>query len=84
MKEFQMDIHLSCPWCGGSEILADRRTKATISVQCAKCKKIYKADLDSLKTEKAKAQKRMGAKKIEKLTGRRDNMMVTIEGRSEL
>lgn len=51
MKEFQMDIHLSCPWCGGSEILADRRTKATISVQCAKCKKIYKADLDSLKTE---------------------------------
>ena len=33
MKEFQMDIHLSCPWCGGSEILADRRTKATISVQ---------------------------------------------------
>ena len=63
MKEFQMDIHLSCPWCGGSEILADRRTKATISVQCAKSKKIYKADLDSLKTEKAKAQKRMGRRR---------------------
>lgn len=39
MEEFQMDIHLSCPWCGGSEILVDHRTKATISVQCAKCRK---------------------------------------------
>lgn len=60
MKEFQMGIHLICPWCGGSEILADRRVKVTISVQCAKCRKIYKVDLDSLKTEKSKAQKRMG------------------------
>lgn len=83
MKEFQMDIHLSCPWCGGSEILADRRTKATISVQCSKCKKIYKADLDSLK-QKSQSPETYGTKKIEKLTGRRDNLMVTIEGRSEL
>ena len=59
MKEFQMDIHLICPWCGGSEVLADHRTKVTISVQCAKCRKIYKADLDTLKTEKSKAQKRL-------------------------
>lgn len=44
MEEFQMDIHLSCPWCGGSEILVDHRTKATISVQCAKMQK----DLQSL------------------------------------
>ena len=63
LKEFQMNIHLPCPWCGGSEILVDRRAKTTISVQCAKCKKIYKADLDSLKTEKAKAQKRMGRRR---------------------
>ena len=55
-----MDIHLSCPWCGGSEILVDHRIKVTISVQCAKCRKIYKAYLDLLKTEKSKAQKRMG------------------------
>ena len=48
------------PWCGGSEILVDHRTKVTISVQCAKCRKIYKAYLDLLKTEKSKAQKRMG------------------------
>ena len=60
VEEFQMDIHLSCPWCGGSEVLVDHRTKATISVQCAKCRKIYKAYLDLLKTEKSKAQKRMG------------------------
>ena len=51
MKDFQMDIHLSCPWCGGSEILADRRAKTTISVQCAKCRKIYKVDCNGVQRE---------------------------------
>ena len=41
MKEKQMSIHLRCPWCEGSETLADGKGKVTISVQCSKCKHIY-------------------------------------------
>ena len=44
MKEKQMSIHLRCPWCEGSETLADGKGKVTISVQCPKCKHIYKLE----------------------------------------
>ena len=40
MKEKMMSIHLRCPWCEGSETLADGKGKVTISVQCPKCKHI--------------------------------------------
>lgn len=47
-----------CPWCGHGETMADGRAKVTISVQCAKCRKVYLADLDTLKTERGVAQRR--------------------------
>ncbi len=53
MEEFQMDIHLSCPWCGGSEILVDHRTKATISVQCAKCREDIQSRSGLIKNRKS-------------------------------
>ena len=59
MKVKMMSFHLRCPWCEGSETLADGKGKVTISVQCPKCKHIYKADLDTGKTEKSKAQMRL-------------------------
>lgn len=54
-------IHLKCPYknCTG-ETLADGRAKITISVVCSKCKRVYCADLDTLKTFPAKAQRRRG------------------------
>lgn len=52
--------HLLCPWCKKGEALADVKAKATISVQCPKCGKIFSGDLDTLKTEKAKACRRTG------------------------
>ena len=33
--------HLTCPWCGKGEVLADGFGKLTISVQCPRCKNFY-------------------------------------------
>lgn len=54
---------LVCPWCRAGEIIADRKVKASISVQCSKCHKFYVGDLDTLKTERSNACKRPGRKK---------------------
>lgn len=55
MKEKMMSIHLRCPWCEGSETLADGKGKVTISVQCPKCKHIYKAGFRYWKDRKVKS-----------------------------
>lgn len=52
--------HLLCPWCKKGETLADGKAKVTISVQCPKCGRFFLGDLDTLKTEKTKACRRMG------------------------
>lgn len=52
--------HLICPWCAKGEILADAKSVVTISAQCPRCKHFFRADLDSLKTERAQPQRRMG------------------------
>lgn len=54
---------LKCPWCGKGELLADGRAPVRVSVHCAKCNRIYIADLDTGKTERSQAQKRLGRKK---------------------
>jgi hypothetical protein len=53
------DRHLICPWCFKGEALADGKAKVTVSVQCPKCGRVYFGDLDTLKTVKGKAHKRM-------------------------
>lgn len=58
-----MKYHLWCPWCGRGETLSDGRGKVTISVQCEKCHHPYLADLDSMKTERTKPQRRLGRRK---------------------
>lgn len=60
MLKRNFDRHLICPWCGKGEILADGKSKVTVSVMCPKCKNFYTGDLDTLKTEKTVAQKRLG------------------------
>lgn len=50
---------LICPWCAKGEILADGKSAVTISAQCPRCKHIFWADLNSLKTERAQPQKRL-------------------------
>lgn len=52
--------HLVCPWCKKGEVLADGKAKVTVSVMCPKCKRFFQGDLDTLKTEKAVAQRRSG------------------------
>lgn len=54
------DRHLICPWCSKGEVLADGKAKVTVSVMCPKCRHFFTGDLDTLKTEKAVAQKRLG------------------------
>jgi ribosomal protein L31 len=63
MGGYPFNRHLECPWCHGSEIIADRKVKASISVQCSKCHKFYIGDLDTLKTERSNACKRLGRNK---------------------
>lgn len=58
--EKQFNRKMICPWCGHGETMADGRAKVTISVQCAKCKRVYWGDLDTLRTERGTAQKRIG------------------------
>lgn len=53
-------LHLICPWCSKGEILADGRARATVSAQCPRCKHFFRADLNSLKTERAQPQRRLG------------------------
>ena len=57
-----MTYHLTCPWCGKGETLADRRAKVTISCCCPKCGRTYRADLDEMMTERSAPQKRLGRK----------------------
>lgn len=52
--------HLLCPWCKKGEALVDGRAKVTISVQCSKCGRIFTGDLDTLRTEKSNACRRIG------------------------
>lgn len=59
MKKF--DRRLICPWCQKGLTLADGKAKVSISVMCPKCRRYYIADLDTLKTEKASALKKIGA-----------------------
>ena len=54
------DRHLICPWSSKGEVLVDGKAKVTVSVMCPKCKHIYTGDLDTLKTKKDVAQKRLG------------------------
>lgn len=63
MSDKTFKYHLHCPWCRKGETLADGRAKVTISVHCEKCNRIYHADLDSMTTERASPQKRLGRKK---------------------
>lgn len=53
-------IHLVCPHCHKGEALADGRAKVTISLMCPKCGSFFTADLDTLKTERTNACRRMG------------------------
>lgn len=62
MKQ-KFNHHLTCPWCGAGEVLADGRGKLTISVQCPRCKRCYECDLDALTTKKTQPQKRLGRKR---------------------
>jgi len=56
--------HLTCPWCGKGEVLADGIGKLTISVQCPRCKNFYLGDLDTLRTIKTQPQRRLGRNRI--------------------
>lgn len=56
-------IHLVCPYCRKGEALADGRAKVTLSIMCPKCGGFYTADLDTMKTERAKACRRVGRMK---------------------
>lgn len=55
--------HLKCPWCHEGEILADGKAKVSVSVQCTKCRRFFVGSLDSLKTERSTACKRLGRNK---------------------
>lgn len=52
--------HLKCPWCHDGEVLADGKAKVSVSAQCPKCHKFFIGSLDSLKTERSSACKRLG------------------------
>ena len=47
-------IHLVCPYCHRGEALADGKAKVTLSLVCPKCGGYYTADLETMKTDKAK------------------------------
>lgn len=51
---------LLCPWCSKGEVLLDTSGKVVISVQCPRCGRIFRADLQQLKTERAQPQRRLG------------------------
>lgn len=55
--------HLVCPWCHQGEVLADGKAKLSISAQCPKCHRFFVGSLDSLKTERSSACKRLGRNK---------------------
>ena len=60
MMSKEMRFHLQCPWCSTGETLADGKAEVTLSVRCCKCGNTYLADLDTMKTEKAKPLRRNG------------------------
>jgi len=55
--------HLKCPWCQQGEVLADGKAKVSVSAQCPKCHKFFTGSLDTLKTERSTACKRLGRNK---------------------
>lgn len=57
---YSFNRHLICPWCKKGEVLADGKAKVTVSVMCPKCNRFFWGDLDTLKTDKATAQRRSG------------------------
>jgi phage FluMu protein Com len=59
----QYNRKLVCPWCNKGEVLADGKAKVTLSIMCPKCSRFFTGDLDTLKTERAVAQKRLGRMK---------------------
>lgn len=61
--QYLFNRHLICPICKKGEVLADGKAKVTISVMCPKCKNFFLADLDTAKTERATAQRRLGRMK---------------------
>ena len=60
-------IHLVCPYCHRGEALADGKAKVTLSLVCPKCGGYYTADLETMKTDKAKACRRTSKMKQEVL-----------------
>ena len=51
---------LSCPWCAKGEVLSNTSEKVIISVQCSRCRRVFWADLHTLKTARAQPQRRAG------------------------
>lgn len=58
--QYLFNRHLVCPICKKGEVLADGKAKVTISVMCPKCKNFFLADLDTMQTERASVQRRVG------------------------
>lgn len=44
---------LACPWCAKGEVLSNTSEKVIISVQCSRCRRVFWADLHTLKTARA-------------------------------
>lgn len=59
----QFTRRLVCPWCHAGGIIADRKARGSVSVQCSKCRKFYVGDLGTMKTERSTACKRLGRNK---------------------
>ena len=60
MIQEEFKNHLVCPWCCKGEVLTDGKATARISAQCPRCRNFFRADLATLKTERALPQRRLG------------------------
>lgn len=58
MREAEFDKYVNCPWCDKGEVLVERTAKTIISMQCPKCRKFYRVDLETLRTERSAACRR--------------------------
>jgi len=63
MTNSKFTRRLVCPWCQQGEVLADGTAKISVSAQCPRCHKFFVGNLDSLKTERSAACKRLELKK---------------------
>ncbi len=54
----EMKYHLICPYCHRGELLSDGKAPITLSARCPVCGGFYRCDMENLKTEKSKAQRR--------------------------